>query len=204
MIMNNRFRLVVTTIKAYLLLTLVIGLLYPGVMWVVGRIWADNADGSLIHNSSGEVQGSTLIAQEVTRPGFFYPRPSAAGDEGYDPMSSSASNVSPYSEGFQAEVEERRQAVADREGINPQRVPVEALTASGSGLDPHISEDYAKLQAPRVARETKLPEAEVERLISDNSEAAITEMAAQDGGRLVNVVKLNAAVADAARAGSAR
>ncbi|MGK8361504.1 K(+)-transporting ATPase subunit C [Corynebacterium amycolatum] len=194
--MNKNFRLVSTTIKAYLLLTVVIGLLYPAAIWVVGRIWSDKADGSMIYDSAGQAQGSTLIAQEVTKPGFFYPRPSAAGDNGYDAMSSSASNVSPYSKEFQAEIEQRRQDVAAREGIDPAKVPVEAVTASGSGLDPHISEEYAQLQAPRVAKERKLPQAEVERLISENSEKAITEQGSQEGGRLVNVVKLNAALAN--------
>ncbi|EPD48928.1 MULTISPECIES: K(+)-transporting ATPase subunit C [unclassified Corynebacterium] len=194
--MNKNFRLISTTIKAYLLLTVVLGLLYPAAIWAVGRIWSDNADGSLIYNSKGEIQGSELIAQEVTKPGFFYPRPSAAGDNGYDAMSSSASNVSPCNKEFQAEIEQRRKGVAAREGVNPQQVPIEAVTASGSGLDPHISQKYAELQAPRVAKERNLPQAEVERLISENSENTMTEQGSQDGGRLVNVVKLNAALTD--------
>lgn len=194
--MNKNFRLVSTTIKAYLLLTVVIGLLYPAAIWVAGRIWSDNADGSMMYDSAGKAQGSELIAQEVTKPGFFYPRPSAAGDNGYDAMSSSASNVSPYNKEFQAEIEQRRTDVAAREGIDPAQVPVEAVTASGSGLDPHISQKYAELQLPRVAKERNLPQAEVERLISENSEIAMTEQGSQDGGRLVNVVKLNAALVD--------
>lgn len=194
--MNKNFRLVSTTIKAYLLFTVVLGLLYPVAIWTVGRIWSDNADGSLIYNSKGEIQGSELIAQEVTKPGFFYPRPSAAGDNGYDAMSSSASNVSPYNKEFQAEIEQRRNDVAAREGVGPQQVPIEAVTASGSGLDPHISQTYAELQLPRVAKERNLPQAEVERLISENSEIAMTEQGSQNGGRLVNVVKLNASLTD--------
>lgn len=195
--MNKKYRLIFSTIKAYLLLTLVIGLLYPAAVWTVGRIWSDNADGSMIEDFDGRIRGSSLIAQEVTEPGFFHPRPSAAGDDGYDAMSSSASNSSPYDEEFQGEVEQRRREVADREGIDPQLVPIEAITASGSGLDPHISEGYALLQAPRVARETNLPESEIERLISVNSETAMTEPTSRDGSRLVNVVKLNAALANA-------
>ena len=194
--MNKNFRLVSTTIKAYLLLTVVIGLLYPAAIWVAGRIWSDNADGSMMYDSAGKAQGSELIAQEVTKPGFFYPRPSAAGDNGYDAMSSSASNVSPYNKEFQAEIELRRTDVAAHAGIDPAQVPVEAVTASGSGLDPHISQKYAELQLPRVAKERNLPQAEVERLISENSEIAMTEQGSQDGGRLVNVVKLNAALVD--------
>ncbi len=198
--MNTTLRMFLTTLKAFLLFTLLLGLLYPAAIWTLGRIWSEKADGSLITNSAGEIQGSALIAQEVTTPGFFYPRPSAAGKDGYDAMNSAASNLSPRSKEFQAEVDKRRTVVAEREGIDPNQVPVEALTASGSGLDPHISESYAHLQLPRVARETHLLEDQIEGFILECSENAFTEPASRSGSRLVNVVKLNAKVAEAVRA----
>lgn len=160
---------------------------------MLGRIWADNADGSLITDSAGQIRGSAFIAQEVTKPGFFYPRPSAAGT-GYDAMHSSASNLSPSTQEFQDEVAIRRATVAEREGIDPDQVPVEALTASASGLDPHISDSYARLQLPRVARETHLPTLTIERFISECSQIALTEPESRAGGRVINVVVLNALV----------
>lgn len=190
--MNTTLRLTWTTVRAYLIYTLVLGIIYPVALWGVGRIWASNADGSIIYSSTGQAQGSAILAQPVTEPGFFYPRPSAAGDDGWDPMSSSASNVSPYSTDYQAELEQRREDVAEREGVSPEQVPDDAVAASGSGLDPHISLDYARLQAPRVAEERGVSTEEVEQLIDDNTSPAITGMPT---GPLVNVVELNAAVA---------
>ena len=159
----------------------------------VGRIMPAKADGSMITNASGQPAGSTLIAQEVTKPGFFFPRPSAAGDNGYDAMASSATNLSPYSKEYQEAIAEKRDEIAQREGVSPEEVPVDAVTSSGSGLDPHISTAYAKLQTPRVAKERGLDQQKVEQLVNDATEGNYTGSA---DGAPVNVVKLNKALSE--------
>ena len=167
---GNGLRLASTTVRIFFLLTLILGIAYPAFMVGVGRIMPAKADGSMITNASGQPAGSALIAQEVTKPGFFFPRPSAAGDNGYDAMASSATNLSPYSKEYQEAIAEKRDEIAQREGVSPEEVPVDAVTSSGSGLDPHISTAYAKLQTPRVAKERGLDQQKVEQLVNDATE----------------------------------
>ncbi len=115
----------------------------------------------------GEVVGSSLIGQTFDGPEWFHSRPSAAGD-GYDPLASAGSNLGPESEDLLAAVEERRAAVAAEDGVDPADVPPDALTASGSGLDPHISPEYAYQQVDRVADERGLEADEVRGLVDDH------------------------------------
>lgn len=190
---SNGLRLASTTVRIFFLLTLILGIIYPAFMVGVGRIMPAKADGSMITNAEGQAAGSTLIAQEVTKPGFFYPRPSAAGDNGYDAMSSSATNLSPYSKEYQEAIASKRDEVAQRESVSPDEVPVDAVTSSGSGLDPHISTAYAKLQTPRVAKERNLDQQKVEQLVSEATEGNYTGSA---DGAPVNVVKLNKALSE--------
>ncbi|WJY72965.1 K(+)-transporting ATPase subunit C [Corynebacterium auriscanis] len=190
---GNGLRLASTTVRIFFLLTLILGIVYPIAMVGVGRIMPAKTDGSMITNSQGEPAGSTLIAQEVTAPGFFYPRPSAAGDDGFDAMSSSATNLSPSSKDLQAAIAKQRDEVAARENVSPNDVPVDAVTSSGSGLDPHISTRYAQLQAPRVAKERGIDKARVDQLIADATEGNFT---GNRDGAPVNVVKLNKALSD--------
>ncbi|MGV0408503.1 K(+)-transporting ATPase subunit C [Corynebacterium resistens] len=190
---SNGLRLASTTVRIFFLLTLILGIAYPIAMVGVGRIMPAKADGSMITNSQGEPAGSSLIAQEVTKPGFFFPRPSAAGDNGYDAMSSSATNLSPYSKELQEAIAKQREEIAKRENVSPDEVPVDAVTSSGSGLDPHISTRYAKLQAPRVAKERGIDQRKVEQMISDATEGNYTGSA---DGPPVNVVKLNKALSE--------
>lgn len=190
---SNGFRLASTTVRSFFVLTLILGIAYPLAVFGIGRIMPAKADGSMITNSQGQPAGSSLIAQEVTKPGFFYPRPSAAGDKGFDAMSSSATNLSPYSEDLQKAIADKRAEVAAREGISPDDVPVDAVTSSGSGLDPHISTRYATLQAPRVARERGIDQHQVEQMIAAATEANLTGSA---DGAPVNVVKLNQALSE--------
>jgi len=141
----------------------------------------------------GRPAGSALIGQTFDGPGWFQPRPSAAGDD-YDPQASGASNLGPDNPDLVASIAERRAAVAASNGVDPAAVPADALTASGSGLDPDISPAYAQIQVARVARERGLPEATVEQLVAQNT-------AGRDLGFIgeptVNVVTLNAALAGA-------
>lgn len=190
---SNGFRLASTTVRSFFVFTLILGIAYPLAVFGIGRIMPAKADGSMITNSQGQPAGSSLLAQEVTKPGFFYPRPSAAGDKGFDAMSSSATNLSPYSEDLQKAIADKRAEVAAREGVSPDDVPADAVTSSGSGLDPHISTRYATLQAPRVARERGIDQHQVEQMIATATEANLTGSA---DGAPVNVVKLNQALSE--------
>ena len=173
-------------LRVLLLMTVVLGAAYPLVIWGAGQAFGGRADGSLI-TRDGEVVGSSLIGQAFEGDTWFLPRPSAAGD-GYDPLSTSASNLGPENEELLAAVEERRAEVAEREGIDPADVPPDALTASGSGLDPHISPDYARLQVDRVARARSLDPRQVRALVDEHTQGRILGFLGEDR---VNVLELN-------------
>nr|WP_277344699.1 potassium-transporting ATPase subunit KdpC [Cellulomonas sp. IC4_254] len=158
-------------LRAMLVLTVILGVGYPLLVTGLGRLMPARADGSLVTDTAGTVVGSALIGQSFTDadgaplPRYFQSRPSAAGD-GYDAAASSGSNLGPENPDLIAAVEERRAAVADLEGVEPAAVPADAVTASGSGLDPQISPAYAELQVPRVAAERGLSEDEVRDLVA--------------------------------------
>lgn len=184
-------------IRMLLLLTLVLGLVYPLAVTGVAQVaFPDRADGSLVE-IDGQVVGSELVGQPFEAgPGLFSARPSAL-----DPAAlaagpvSGASNEGPESETLAAVVRERRAEVAEREGVAPGSVPVDAVTASASGLDPHISPEYAALQVARVARENDLPVDAVRRLVADATEGRTLGVL---GEERVNVLLLNIAVSGAA------
>jgi K+-transporting ATPase ATPase C chain len=197
--------------RVFLALTVVLGLVYPLVMTGVAQVlFPDNADGSLVE-SGGEVVGSEIIGQAFTRPvtengepmtddsgapvtapdpAYFQSRPSAAG-AGYDPLSSSASNYGPENDELIALVEERRAAAAELDGVDPGAVVPEALLASGSGLDPHISPAYAEQQVARVARERGLEPGEVRGLVAEHTSGRTLGFL---GEPHVNVLMLNLAL----------
>ncbi len=154
-------------IRTMLVLTLVLGVAYTVVVTGIGQLllpW--QANGSTLPDD----RGSALIGQSFTDaegealPEYFQSRPSAAG-EGYDGTSSSGSNLGPENADLIAAIDERRTAIAEREGVAPADVPADAVTASGSGLDPHISVAYALLQVPRVAAARGLDEDAVRSLV---------------------------------------
>jgi len=177
-------------LRVLLAFTVVLGLGYPLVVTGISQLlFNDQANGSMIERD-GEVVGSSLIGQTFDGPEWFHSRPSAAGD-GYDPLASAGSNLGPESEDLLAAVEERRAAVADEDGVDPADVPPDALTASGSGLDPHISPEYAYQQVDRVADERGLEADEVRGLVNDHLEDRILGFL---GGERVNVLELNLAV----------
>ncbi len=154
----------------------------------IARFFPDMAQGSLIAAADGTVIGSRLIAQNFTEPRYFWPRPSAAGANGYDAMHASGSNKSPTS----ADLAERARALIARYGASAGRpLPAELAAASGSGLDPHISVSAAKYQAERVASARSLPRSEVEALIADHAFAPGGLLTPE---RLVNVLELNLAL----------
>ncbi|HQR78721.1 MAG TPA: potassium-transporting ATPase subunit KdpC [Actinomycetota bacterium] len=179
-------------LRLMLLFTVVLGLLYPLAAVALGRVIPNKADGSLVL-VDGRPVGSSLIGQSFDGDGWFLPRPSAAGD-GYDAMASGGTNLGPNNPALVDQIAERVEQVARREGIDPEQVPADALTASGSGLDPHISPEYARLQVPRVAAARGLTQEQVQALV----DAATTPAGLGFLGRPhVNVLELNVAVQQA-------
>jgi K+-transporting ATPase ATPase C chain len=179
-----------------ILMTLVLGILYPLVVTLAGQAFAPGqANGSLIRLDGAPV-GSALIGQSFTDadgnplPEWFQSRPSAAGS-GYDAAASSGSNWGPESPDLVAAIIERRAAIAAVNGVDPEDVPADALTASASGLDPHISPEYALLQVERVAEARGMDPGVVR---------ALVESRIQDrdlgflGEPTVNVLELNIAL----------
>jgi K+-transporting ATPase ATPase C chain len=173
------------------LLTLLTGLVYPGVVTGVCQLlFHDKANGSLVARN-GQILGSALIGQNFTRPEYFHPRPSAAGSNGYDATASSGSNFGATNQKLitrmRASAEQFREDNPDYVGP----IPADALTASGSGLDPHISIANAGAQAARVAQVRHLTKSSVDALI-----ASLTEPRALgiEGEPRVNVLKLNLAL----------
>jgi potassium-transporting ATPase KdpC subunit len=155
-------------VRLMVLATLLLGLGYPLLVTGIAQIaLPSQADGSLVHRD-GTVVGSSLVGQVYDDPAYFQGRPSAAGD-GYDPLSTSASNLGLDSPELVKQVAERRAAAARLNGTDPGEVAPDALLASGSGLDPQISPEYAAQQVARVARERHLSPAEVRRLVADHT-----------------------------------
>jgi K+-transporting ATPase ATPase C chain len=173
--------------------TVLLGLVYPAVMVAVGQIaFSNQADGSLIQRG-GTTVGSKLAAQAFDGPRYFHPRPSAVA---YIAAGTSFSNLGPNSKALAKLVHERIGKIMRLEGpYNPgltvRDIPVDAVTASGSGIDPDISEAYAELQAPRIAAVRHLSLATVRRLISDHVDGRSLGFLGEPG---VNVLELNLAL----------
>ena len=188
-------------LRAMVVATVVLGLAYTALVTGIGQLVVPGrANGSLV-TVDGETVGSSLIGQSFTDadgaalPEWFRSRPSAAGD-GYDASASSGSNLGPENDDLVAAIEQRRADVATLDGVDPASVPVDALTASGSGLDPHVSPEYAFEQVARVAEARSLPEATVRTLVEQHVQG-------RDLGYLgeptVNVLELNVALAGLGR-----
>lgn len=166
---------------------------YPLIVTGISRtVFHDKADGSLIKDKSGKVVGSALLGQTFTGEKYFHSRPSAAGANGYDAASSSGSNLGPTSQKLADQIKERVAAYRITNGLaENQEVPADAVTASGSGLDPHISPANASLQASRIAKACNLPVEKVKELIESNTEKPDLGIFGDAG---VNVLKLNLAL----------
>ncbi|CAK0752373.1 K(+) transporting P-type ATPase subunit KdpC [uncultured Gammaproteobacteria bacterium] len=168
------------------LLTVITGILYPlAVTGLAQLLFPFESHGSLIERD-GIVIGSRLIGQGFTGPGTFHPRPSAAGDKGYDAAASSGSNLAPTAKALVERV--GKDVAAYRAENGPGPAPADAVTTSGSGLDPHISLANALRQAARVAQVRGLDPALVHRLIGVHTERPALAMLGEPG---VNVVTLN-------------
>jgi K+-transporting ATPase ATPase C chain len=180
-------------VRAMLVLTLVLGVVYTLLVTGIGQLllpW--QANGSPLPDE----RGSSLIGQSFSDadgealPQYFQSRPSGAGD-GYDGAGSSGSNLGPENADLVASIEERKAAIAEREGVDPSEVPADAVTASGSGLDPHISVAYALLQVPRVAEARGVPEQEVRDLVESRIQGRDLGFL---GEERINVAELNLAL----------
>ena len=178
-------------LRILLVLTVLLGVAYPVAVWGVGQAVGDRATGQPVE-VDGRVVGSALLGQAFEGDQWFLPRPSA---NDHDTLASAPSNLGPSNEDLLAAIEQRRAEVARRESVPPAEVPADALTASGSGLDPHISPAYAALQVDRVARANDLPVAEVRRLVEEATDGRSLGFLGVPG---VNVLRLNVAVQDAA------
>jgi potassium-transporting ATPase KdpC subunit len=159
---------------------------YPAVVWAIGQVaFHHQANGSLLERN-GKVIGSELIGQNFAEDRFFHPRPSAAGKDGYDGTASGGSNLGPTSKKLLDTISDRVSKYSDTKPAGG--IPGDAVTASASGLDPHISPENATSQAARVARASGLPLAQVESMIHARTEGRFLGIY---GEPRVNVLLLN-------------
>ncbi|MBX3622747.1 MAG: potassium-transporting ATPase subunit KdpC [Rhizobacter sp.] len=183
-------------LSLFVLLSLVTGLVYPlAVTGVAQAVFPAQANGSLVHRGQ-ETVGSSLIGQSFTAPGHFWGRPSATGPMPYNAGASTGSNQGPLNPALLEAVKDRVAALRAADPGNPLPVPVDLVTASGSGLDPHISVAAAAYQVARVARARELPPALVRTLVAQHTEGRWLGWL---GEPRVNVLQLNLAL-DAAAA----
>jgi K+-transporting ATPase ATPase C chain len=192
-------------VLSVLVLTLLTGCVFPLLLFAIGRpLFPRQAGGTLIERG-GAVVGSALIGQQFTRPEYFQSRPSAAGS-GYDGTSSGGTNLGPNNPKLKngaadfAGIRQLAQEYRARNGLAPDApIPIDAVTRSASGLDPHISPGNAALQVPRVARARGLREAAVRRLVADHTEGRQFGFL---GDRRVSVLELNLALDQASDRGA--
>ena len=196
--MRTFIRQLVPAALALAVFTILLGVVYPLVTTGIAQVaFGDQADGSLVERD-GQVVGSSLVGQSFSSPEYFHPRPSAAG-AGYDASASSGSNLGPLNSDFLASIDERVTTYRAENGLDELvDVPVDAVTASGSGLDPHISIANAELQAARVAAARGIEVSDVLELVEANTDGRDLGVLGEPG---VNVLLLNLALDDLDTAG---
>lgn len=185
-----------TELRSAIMATIVLAVaccgIYPLVVYGIAQVaFPHQANGSLIVAKDGTVRGSELLGQNFTEAKYFHPRPSVAGS-GYDAANSSGSNLGPTSQKLNDAIKDRSAAYRTENGLKEtDPVPADAVTASSSGLDPHISLRNAELQTARVARARNLGVDKIRELIQQNTDAADFGILGEPG---VNVLKLNLAL----------
>jgi K+-transporting ATPase ATPase C chain len=168
----------VVAVSMLVMMTVMLGVAYPAVVWGVSRLDRSGAEGSAVTDSSGCVVGSSLIGVDPqVAPGlpdpYLHARVVGSADNAMaagDPAASAASNQGPNSDKLARWIDERRTIIAEREGVRPEQVPADAVTGSGSGLDPDISVAYAQLQVPRLARVNGLSVEQVRTVIDRHTD----------------------------------
>ena len=189
-------KLFFSEIRSAVLVTLMLALvccgIYPLVVFGIGQVlFHDKANGSLILDGKGTIQGSSLLGQQFTGEKYFHSRPSAAGN-GYDATSSGGSNLGPTSQKLHDSIAQNVADYRSQNGLATNApVPADAVTASASGLDPHISPENAQLQVARVAKARNISEQEIKRLIKQNTDKPDIGFLGEPG---VNVLTLNMAL----------
>ncbi|SFI08908.1 K+-transporting ATPase ATPase C chain [Bosea sp. OK403] len=169
---------------------LLLGIAYPlGVTGLSQALFPAQAGGSLIRNQAGEIIGSEWIGQIFKDDAYLRPRPSAAGKDGYDAANSSGSNFGPLNEDLATRIKTDAEAIRAADGAGP--LPVDAVTASGSGLDPHISPENAARQIERIAKTRGAPPAQVAEIIAQNTQGYLLGFI---GRPRVNVLTANLAL----------
>jgi K+-transporting ATPase ATPase C chain len=180
-----------TSLRLLLGITVILGILYPLVIFGIGQIAIkDSANGSFVKLDK-KVVGSRLIGQNFPGSSWFHSRPSAAGATGYDALSSGASNAGPNESGLSQTLKARQKAIMAEEGIAANEVPADAITSSGSGLDPDISPSYARLQVARISQVRHLSISSLNALINRHT---TTQTFGFLGEERVNVLELNLAL----------
>lgn len=183
-------RQLLPALRLLAVLTVLVGIAYLAITGVAQAAFGDQADGSIV-TVDGAAVGSSLVGQVFTGDQYFESRPSAAGD-GYDGTASAPSNLGPNNPDLLATIDERSIAYRERNGLDSDAlVPVDAVTASASGLDPHISVANARLQAERVAEARGLSADEVLAAIDDHTDGRVLGFLGEPG---VNVLELNLAL----------
>jgi K+-transporting ATPase ATPase C chain len=177
----------ITAVLMTIVTTVLLGLVYPLVVTGLAQvIFPDQANGQLIKRGDGTIVGSRIIGQPFGGPGYFRSRPSAAGAAGYDAGASSGSNLGPTNQKL---IDRVKADVGKLQADNPGKpVPIDLVTTSGSGLDPHISPAAAEFQIPRIARERKMSENEVRQIVNAHTEGRQFGFL---GEPRVNVLELN-------------
>jgi K+-transporting ATPase ATPase C chain len=204
--LTTLWRQTATGLRVLIAFTILCGIVYPLVVYGIGRIpgLSGNAEGSIIYAADGTPVGSSLIgidpvpADPAADP-YFHTRPSASAEDVLGPAdttTSGGSNKGGFDQDLLDTINQRRELIAQREGVDPSLVPPDAVTASSSGLDPHISPEYAELQVARVARVTGLTPDQVRELVANASSGRVLGFL---GEPTVNVTELNLAVQEAAR-----
>jgi K+-transporting ATPase ATPase C chain len=189
------------SIVAVVTLTLALGIVYPLLFTGFAQlVFPNRADGSMIERD-GVVVGSRLAAQKFTRPEYFHPRPSGTGDPEYNAAGTTFANLGPTNPDLSAAVKERADAILAVEGrytdgLTIGDIPVDAVTTSASGIDPHISPANARLQTPRVAEERGLSEDRVAELVDEHTDGRFLGLFGEPG---VNVLELNLALDEESR-----